>query len=225
MAIQITSTANAATHGLKILVYGQAGAGKTVLCRTMPGKKIIISAESGLLSLRGEDIPVIEVKSLSVLTEAFNYLNSPEGQQYDWIALDSLSEIAEAVLANELKNAKHAMQAYGETQTKMLQTIRAFRDLPGRNVYMSAKMERQKDEATGAVLYAPSMPGNKLAQQIPYLFDFVFALRSERDQQGVTQRWMQTMQDIQYMAKDRSGSLEPYELPDLAVINSKITGV
>ena len=61
--------------------------------------------------------------------------------------------------------------------------IRAFRDLPGRHVYMSAKLEKSQDEM-GRVFYAPSMPGNKTGQQLPYFFDEVLALRVEKDADG-----------------------------------------
>ena len=69
MALNFTTTRKAAqTNGVKVLVYGKAGVGKTVLCATAP-KPVIISAEAGLLSLQGADIPVIEVKNIEDLVE------------------------------------------------------------------------------------------------------------------------------------------------------------
>lgn len=222
MAVKLRSTREAAkTNGLKILVYGGAGAGKTTLCRTMPGNPIIISAEGGLLSLRDVDIPVIEVSSIQDVHEAYSYL--AEHTEYDWVALDSISEIAEVVLSNEKKNAKDVRAAYGNLQEQMTDLLRAFRDLPGRNVYMSCKMERQKDEQTGAMLYSPMLPGAKLAQQIPYLFDEVLCLRVERDSEGQPVRYLQTQSDFQYTAKDRSGALDVAgEFPDLGEIANKV---
>lgn len=226
MAIKLTSTREAAkTNGLKVLVYGGAGAGKTTLCRTMPGNPVIISAEGGLLSLRDTDIPVIEVSSLQDVHDAYSFLlNDPQGQEFDWVALDSISEIAEVVLNTEKKASKDPRQAYGALQEQMTDLLRAFRDLPGRNVYMSCKMERQKDEQTGAMLYSPLLPGARLAQQIPYLFDEVMCLRVERDQEGNIHRYLQTFTDFNYTAKDRSGALEQFEQPDLAAIAAKVTG-
>lgn len=222
MAIKLTSTREAArTNGVKVLVYGQAGAGKTRLCATAP-RPIIISAESGLLSLRGTDIPVIEVSSLADVHEAYQYLCGPDGAQYETVCLDSISEIAEVVLNYEKKATKDPRQAYGALTEQMTDLLRAFRDLPGRNVYMSAKMERTKDEHTGAVLFGPSMPGQRLGQGLPYLFDEVLCLRVEKDDTGTTFRVLQTQPDYQYGAKDRSGALEPYETPDLSVIFTKI---
>ena len=56
MAINLKSTATIASSGVKVLVYGQAGSGKTTLIRTAPAP-LILSAEAGLLSLAGTDIP------------------------------------------------------------------------------------------------------------------------------------------------------------------------
>lgn len=225
MAVKLISTREAArTNGIKVLVYGAAGAGKTRLCASTGGSPVIISAESGLLSLRDVDIPVIEVQSIADVHDAYKFLaESAEGQRFTWVCLDSISEIAEVVLNYEKKATKDPRQAYGALSEQMTDLLRAFRDLPGRNVYMSAKLERIKDDHTGAVMFGPSMPGQRLAQSIPYLFDEVFALRVEKDPDGNPQRWLQTQPDFSYQAKDRSGALDAFELPNLAAIAAKIT--
>jgi phage nucleotide-binding protein len=223
MAIQLKSTKDAALDGIKVLVHGPAGVGKTSLCATTGAPTIIISAESGLLSLRGVDIPVIEVKALDQLYEAYDFVvNDPQGQAFKWVCLDSISEIAEVVLNAEKKTAKDPRQAYGALAEKMTDIIRAFRDLPGRNVYFSCKQERAKDEQTGAMLYYPAMPGNMLKQGIGYFFDEVMALRVEKDAEGNPTRWLQTSRDYNYEAKDRSGCLDMFESPDLAALAAKI---
>lgn len=224
MAVKLINSRDAArVNGVKILVYGQAGAGKTRLCATAPNP-VIISAESGLLSLREFDLPVIEVSTIADVHEAYKFLaESEEGRQFASVCLDSISEIAEVVLAAEKKATRDPRQAYGALQEQMAELLRAFRDLPGRNVYMSAKLERSKDETTGAMLYAPSMPGQRLGQSLPYLFDEVFALRVEKDSEGQPTRWLQTQADFQYAAKDRSGALDAFEAPDLGAVINKIT--
>src|SRR5690606_28024539 len=141
MAIKLTTTRQQAqTNGVKVLVYGQAGAGKTVLCATTPdhSKTIILSAESGLLSIGEADIDVITIESVDDLMEAYRWLTETEqGLSYDWICLDSISEIAEVVLNKAKKESKDPRAAYGDMQEKVEDAIRAFRDLP-RNVYFAA---------------------------------------------------------------------------------------
>lgn len=107
MAIKLTNTRDAArTNGIKVLVYGQAGSGKTSLCATTGGTPIIISAEGGLLSLRASDIPVIEVSRIADVHEAYAFLMSQEGAHFDWVCLDSISEIAEVVLNAERRRPR-----------------------------------------------------------------------------------------------------------------------
>jgi phage nucleotide-binding protein len=223
MAIQLKRTKEATAQAVKLLVYGQAGAGKTSLIPTLP-KPVILSAEGGLLSIADTNLPFIEITSMAELQEAYKWLtSSAESAEFESVALDSISEIAEVVLNQEKKINKDPRAAYGAMQEQMADVIRAFRDLPGKHVYMSAKLEKTQDEM-GRVLYAPSMPGNKTGQSLPYFFDEVLALRVEKDAEGNTRRALMTDGDGLWLAKDRSGKLEVWEDADLGDIIKKIGG-
>ena len=223
MAINVKTTGSLAANGVKVLVYGQAGAGKTSLIKTLPSP-IVLSAEGGLLSIQDANLPFIEITSMTELQEAYTWLtSSDEAKSYKSVALDSISEIAEVCLNTEKKATKDPRQAYGAMQEQMADIIRAFRDLAGRHVYMSAKLEKTQDEM-GRVLYSPSMPGNKTGQALPYFFDEVLALRVEKDAEGVSQRALMCDSDGLWLAKDRSGKLGVWETPDLYHIISKIGG-
>lgn len=222
MAINLKSTNTVSASNLKLLVYGQAGAGKTSLIPTLPNP-VILSAEGGLLSISGHDIPFIEVTDMDTLREAYSWLlNSDEAKQFDSVALDSISEIAEVCLSKEKSIAKDPRQAYGEMQTTMAELIRSFRDLP-KNVMMTAKLEKAQDEM-GRMMYSPSMPGNKTGQSLPYFFDLMLALRVEKDDEGISQRGLMCDSDGLWQAKDRSGKLDAWEAPNLGVILEKLGG-
>lgn len=222
MAINLKRTVDAHSNGVKIVVYGHSGSGKTTLISTLP-EPIVLSAEGGLLSLSKFDIPYIEINSYESLKEAYNWLvSSKEAKDFQSVAIDSISEIAEIVLAHEKVVNKDGRAAYGEMQTQVLELMRAFRDLD-KHVFFTAKCEKQQDE-TGRILYSPSMPGNKLGQQIPYLVDEVLALRIEKDAEGITQRALMCDSDGLWLAKDRSGKLDMWESPDMSAIISKIGG-
>lgn len=223
MAITLKKSGDLASSGVKLLVYGHAGAGKTSLIPTLPSP-IVLSAEGGLLSIAGADVPYIEISDMATLREAWQWLSqSAEAKQYQSVALDSISEIAEVVLNSEKKATKDPRQAYGAMQEQMTDIIRAFRDLPGRHVYMSAKLDKQQDEM-GRILYSPSMPGNKTGQSLPYFFDEVLALRVEKDSEGNPQRALMCDSDGVWLAKDRSGRLDMWEPADLGAIINKIGG-
>lgn len=223
MAVTVKTTGEFSSNGVKMLVYGNAGSGKTSLCRTLPAP-IILSAEGGLLSIQDADLPYIEINSMDSLKEAYEWItSSAEAAQFQSVALDSISEIGEVVLNHEKKIAKDPRQAYGAMQEQLSDIIRAFRDLPNRHVYFTAKCEKATDE-TGKILYSPAMPGNKTGQSLPYFFDQVMALRVERDSEGVTQRALMCDTDGLWQAKDRSGKLSAWEAPDLGAIIEKIGG-
>jgi len=222
MAIHLKNTGDLHSQGLKVLVYGQAGSGKTSLAKTLPNP-VVLSAEGGLLSLKDNNIPFIEIKSIADLHEAYSWITeSDEAKGFESVVLDSISEIAEVVLAHEKKVNKDGRAAYGEMDIQLSEIIRVFRDL-NKHVLMTAKLEKQQDEM-GRMLYFPSLPGNKTAQKLPYFFDEVLALRVEKDADGGTQRALMCDSDGLWLAKDRSGKLEAWETPDLGEIIAKIGG-
>lgn len=221
--IKLQSTSQAgAQNGVKMLVYGRPGVGKTVLCSTAP-RPVILSAESGLLSLRRMNLPFIEVKSMAQLQEAYQWaLTSREAANFDTLCLDSLSEIAEVVLESERQRTKDPRKAYWDLQVLFDKIVRDFRDLPRKHVYFSAKQEASKDAVTGATMFGPSMPGNKIGANLPYFFDEVFQLFVGKDPHGKEFRALRTRPDFQSDAKDRSGMLDEIEYPNLTQIIAKI---
>lgn len=223
MAINLMRTSSMTTTGVKLLAYGQSGSGKTTLIGTLPNP-VVLSAEAGLLSLADKDIPFIEITDMATLQEAYVWATeSNEAKGFESIALDSVSEIAEVCLAAEKARAKDPRQAFGEMQTQMAHVVRSFRDIKGHHIYMTAKLEKSQDEM-GRMLYNPSMPGAKAGQNLPYQFDIVAALRMEKDTDGEVQRALMLESDGLWLAKDRSGKLDPWEAPDLGAMIEKIKG-
>ena len=219
LSIENTNTLSQQT-GIKVLVYGPAGAGKTRLISTTGDldNTLILSAEAGLLSLREHSIDVFQVTNLDAMREAYGHLKTGN-HHYKWICIDSISEIAEVCLAEEKARSTDGRKAYGELADTMFKLIRGFRNLPV-NVYMSAKQTRY--EVDGGLVYAPLLPGRQLKDGIPYLFDEVFALRCQRGEENNVRRFLQTDNDGFYDAKDRSGALEMVEPPNLEHIRNKI---
>lgn len=220
MAIKLTTTKKA-TLFAKILVYGRAGVGKTRLIKTAPNP-IIISAEGGMLSLRKFNLPLIEINGIEDLYEAYEYVTSKKAVDFETVCLDSISDIAEVLLADFKQKHKDPRKAYGDMADECAKFIRKFRDIKNKHVYVTAKLRRIQQEE-GGELYYPSMPGTQMVQNIPYFFDEVLALRIIEDEEdGKTKRLLQCQPDSQYDAKDRSGCLEMFERPNLKTIINKI---
>jgi hypothetical protein len=134
--------------------------------------------------------------------------------------IDSLSEIAEVVLAEELKKTPDPRKAYGETQQQMYRLVRNFRDIAGKHVVMVAKEMFIEIGTTKCA--TPLMPSEKLQQQVPYFFDLVLHMYVGNDPStGKRYTGLHTQSNLNWMAKDRSGTLDPIEYPDLSNVFKK----
>lgn len=216
MAVTLQTTKGAAVrNGVKIITFGPPGSGKTRLCATLPNP-VIISAESGLLSLREYNLPFIQIRTLKDFDDAWLWLNgSKEARLFASVAIDSISEIAEAILEWQKGQTKDGRKAYGETQDEVMKIIKKFRNFSGPHIYFSAKQERI--ENTGGnppMFYGPMFPGKNLAQQIPYDFDEVFQLVPSKTAEGKSFSALRTRGAHEAdIVKDRSGALDEWEMP------------
>lgn len=217
-----TTDKESAKHGVKILIYGRAGMGKTTLCGTAPSP-LIISAEAGLLSLRRKSIPVLTVASLQDVWDAFTWCQTKaKAAGVQTICLDSISEIGEKTLAVQKKKKPDPRQAYGDMATEMIDLVKAFRDLSGFHVVVTAKETTKSDPVTNVSRSEPTAPGQQVGPALPYLFDEVFYAHTIQDNTGKVHHVLRTRGTFNADAKDRSGSLDELEYPDLTNIISKI---
>lgn len=218
-----TTEKEAIGHGIKCLVYGNAGAGKTRLCGTAPSP-LIISAEAGLLTLRKKTgIPVLLVKSAQDVDDALAWCKTDAVKSgIQTVCLDSISEIAEKVLVNEKAKTKDPRAAYGELATETIRIVKEFRDLPGLNVLITAKATTVTDPITGVAKAQPTSPGQQVGPALPYLFDEVFYAGTDKDAQGKTFWYLRTKAAFNADAKDRSDVLDELEFPDMTNIINKI---
>lgn len=216
--MKIKTTKGASTTFLDILVYGQSGVGKTRAISTLPGKVLILSAEEGTLSLSDFDIDMVEVKTYKDVIGALNAVEKKikaGGFEYQWLALDSLSEIAEKCLAKELDECADGRMAYGHMKTLIVDMVRQLRDMPI-HTYMIAKVAESGPQKV------PGFPGQKLQWELPHHFDEVLAMHSIIDGEGVEGRVFQANATTEFLAKDRSGKLDKLERADLKAITEKI---
>lgn len=221
------TTTDQAWHstGINCLVYGRAGVGKTSLTATAP-RPLLISAESGLMSLRKVSIPVKEVKLLTDIYDVFNDIIAGRGPgaEAETVCLDSLSEIAEMILLDSKQRTKDPRQAYGKLADDAVALMKAFRDL-GKNCVIVAKETTFEQAITGFSRKGPGAPGNMVPDAMPYLFDQVMQMTISTEPHPETKlpyHYLQCKPTAQVEAKDRSGVLADREWPDLTAIFHKI---
>ena len=228
--MKIVKLTEAATQAPpKICTYGAAGVGKTRSIATLPGRVLVGSAEAGLLSLaqaKRDDIDVTVIETFADVGDIYKSMKAGAG--YDWLVLDSLSEIAEVLLVEEKAKTKDPRQAYGAIADRIMTMLQEVRKLPCGVLYLAKEARIQVDiegsESTRTT-YGVAFPGAQLGARVPFMFDFLLrqVVRTEVvDGKKAIVRRLQTFADGTSDCKDRSGSLEPYEAVDYAAIVSKV---
>jgi hypothetical protein len=224
-------------HGVKLLIYGESGVGKTrsALSLKKAGHKVLIlSAESGMRSLKNEDIHLIDMTKsddgkaldepgrVARLKQIFDWLKA-ERRDYDTIFLDSLTEVSQAIVAGLKKkylDPKDTLTVYRVHSEMMLDFVKSFRDLPY-NVVLVGLSEAEQD-AIGRKFQTVSVVG-KVSMHIPALMDTVLHLQVVEDEKTKTQvPKFQTFKTATQVAKDRDGALLPWESYDLGAIFKKL---
>jgi hypothetical protein len=205
------------------MLYGPSGSGKTYSLSTLPGKSLILAAEKGLRTLVDicPDTDVAEINKMEDMREVFKIAQSHE---YDTIAVDSLSELAELALDEAKKESKDGRQHYMLMADKIDGMIRAFNTLPTTIIWICQE-DRVNQEDAGVLDYciAPALPGRKYGMKLPYKLDFIFCMRN-RVEEGEVKRAFQTGMHGDYLAKARSTKLKTFEPANWEVIFNKLKG-
>lgn len=206
--------------GVKAVCFGGPGSGKTPLLTTAP-RPVLCAVEPGLLSMRNSNIPTWEAYTRPKIDEFFTwFFTSSEAKQYDTLGIDSISQLAEIILTDELnpKKNKDGRAAYGKMSIATMELINALYYLPQKHILLIAK--QGIEDGTG--LKKPYFPGQDLNVKVPHMYDEILHLGLHTVPGMVQpQRAIRTMQNFEYMARDRSGRLAELEPPDLSALFTK----
>ena len=202
MKIKSTKTAGV-VDGVNVLLYGRAGIGKTCALAQCP-KPIIVSAEGGLLSLQHTDTPYVDVADMKQLREVYKWLSSSnEADKYRTVCIDSLSEICDiAFIDCKRRVGNKPAELYPELRSSVLPLLTAFRSMKKNFIATARETTKQfkRDDIT-----MPTVVGNKLAEDVAYVFDVVLHYTLDADDKRI----VYTNNSCGSIAKDRTGLLPP----------------
>ena len=189
------------TNRASILLYGRAGIGKTVALSRAP-KPLILSAEAGLLSLVNVDVPYVTIRSVEDMRDAYEWLLKGAINDYETICIDSISEICDMSFI-ECKEAVGTKipALYSELRSRILPLISSFKKLH-KHLVVTARETTKLDDDKHSVK-SPGVIGNKLVEDMPYLFDVVLYYAFNREGRRV----VYTKGGVNHIAKDRTGLL------------------
>jgi phage nucleotide-binding protein len=210
----------AAVGKLNMLIYGEAGVGKTWLAGSasrVPTMRnvLYVDAEAGKATLREHpDVEIVPARRWQSYIDIYNALKAG-GHSYRTVVLDSLSEIAEQCkdqVMVEMKldpeNEKRdedipSIREWGKLQVRLLRLIRLYRDLP-MNVIFIAHAERVQLK-TGKHKWMPLLNG-KMQMKVPQIPDIVFFMYNQ-EVDGEQRRLMLTSQTDTAVAKVRGAAM------------------
>lgn len=212
-----------------ILIYGDSGLGKTVWAGT-DDKVLFVAPEDnsdGLLSARlaGSTAQKWPVKSWDDLVEAYNYLADLDEIPFNWIVVDSLTEMQELAMRGILdaavaENSERdedipQLQDWQKYYEMVKRMIKAFNALDVNVLYTA--LARQTEDEDGVEYLLPDLQGKKdqYAKKVASWMTSFGCLQIKRVKTGDDDKAKPvrriTFRDTGVVkGKDRTGCLAPY---------------
>ena len=199
-------------YGVKVVLYGGPGTGKTPLLTTAPSP-IICFTETGFLSIRKYNGPAVLATTYKEIREFWMWaIQSHEARQFYTKCCDSFSQQAEIILEEEKKSCKDLRQAFGKMSEKMMEIANWIYFAPSFHSLLIAK--EGMIDLNGVNKARPYFPGQDLHIKLPHLFDSVWRVENASTPNG-SQKVIRTRESFNAFARERSGNLQELEAPDI----------
>jgi len=224
--ITLQKTGSIDNIGVKMIGYGFSGVKKTRLIQTLEAP-IILNIEDKLGSISKEGIPVISGYDPKTMIDAIDFIcHDSEMDQYQDIAIDSITQLAENITYEAYKRHNGDARKYvNEANMQIMTVIERLRKLNEKNIYFIAKaVELPVKARQGGPTFVPMMPGTKLQANICYLFPTVFAVQNLFDEDGNNWTNLLCQSDGEWFANDIRMVLSQDEEPNLAKLIKKLKG-
>jgi len=224
--VEMTGVSDYGTK-VKMIVAGQAGAGKTLLSSTAPEPLFVFFREQPrIMSIANRYIPHIKVlpdtddsgkhiRGAGVedkMLEILHYLQGEGGELYETVVIDTGDELQRAIKDGKKNrnNGKWAISDWGWLADEFFNIVNAFIDLP-MHVIVTYHLKNTQEGDDGMVYREIALQGSA-KDDTPSWFDIVGVLDAYEsvDEKGIrsTTRGFLTQQTDKYRwTKDHSGQL------------------
>lgn len=213
-----------------LLVYADSGVGKTVFAGSDDDVLFIAPEDNGTVSAKrfGSTARKWKVGGWDDISAAYKWLNSLETIPFNWVVLDSLTEMQDMCMRKILQEGVEInpgrdpdvpqlqdWQPYFERFKRM---VKSFNDLQVNMLYTALQMDEENEDGDKVVLPMLQGKGTQYAKKVSSWMTSFGHMKVARkpagvDEEGVKQydefRIIQWKASKTVMAKDRTRCLEP----------------
>lgn len=238
----ITKLSDAPTDGKRNwLIYAPSGVGKTVLAGTAPKALFLTVEAAGTESAkaRGSEADEWVCDSWEELQAAHTWLKEGGYTEYEWVILDSISEMQELCWRDQLEGAKAsnssrslfqaAIQDYAIVDNKIKALVDSFNRLPVNILYTAQQMALETEDSDGddIIMVLPlvgrAKNGAPLSNLICGKVTVVGLLTIKEDKDGNPYRRLWTQGGERWIAKDRHDTFEKFiDDPNIASMSAAV---
>ena len=213
-----------------LLVYADSGVGKTVFAGSDDDVLFIAPEDNGTVSAKrfGSTAQKWKIANWLDIQEAYKWLASLETIPFNWVVLDSLTEMQDMCMRHILNEAVEInpgrdpdvpqlqdWQPYFERFKRM---VKLYNDLPVNMLYTALQQDEENEDGEKVVLPMLQGKGTQYAKKVASWMTSFGHMRVQRKPAGVDDdgnkkyeefRVIQWKASKTVMAKDRTRCLEP----------------
>lgn len=213
-----------------LLIYADSGVGKTVFCGSDDDVLFIAPEDNGTLSAKrfGSSAKKWKIHKWADIVEAYEWLYSLDTIPFNWVVLDSLTEMQEMCMRQILDEA-YEMNPGRDPDVPQLQDwqpyferfrrlVKAFNALPVNVIYTALQKEEENEDGDKVTIPMIQGKGTQFAKQVASWMTSFGHMRVMRKKIGNEEdgtpiydeyRVIQWKASKNVMAKDRTMCLEP----------------
>jgi hypothetical protein len=226
---------------VNLLIYGDSGIGKTVFCGSDDDVLFIAPEDNGTLSAKrfGSTAKKWKIEKWDDIREAYEWLADQEPIPFNWIILDSITEMQDMCMRSILNEAVEInpgrdpdvpqLQDWIPYQNKFMRFIKLFEALPVNVIFTALQMEEEDEDGEKVVLPMLQGKGTQYSKKVSSTVTSFGRMSVRRKRDGLDEdqnpKYIET-RVIQWgatksvMAKDRTRCLEPRTVIGVGKLNS-----
>lgn len=219
-----TSSVSDVSLRIALLLWGDAGCGKTTLASTAPGTKLWVQFDpDGVLSLRGrDDVHVLDLSGEKHTVVDALKSDDPFGMEkvlkehpeIETVVIDSLTALARLAMENAVANIKSAtnenpgLKGYGHRNAIVLRIVTSFMRLTKRlnkHIIFVAHEDTPTTNDDGVILFITLALGGKQTNQIALALNEVWWMTDTGKERKIAVRPCRTRKPMKSRMFDGTG--------------------